>query len=46
MDQYAPYVIAAYASTVLILGGIILQSVLSARKSRRELEHMDRERKQ
>ena len=46
MDQYAPYVIAAYAATVLILGGILLQSVLSARKSKRELEQLDRERKQ
>ena len=46
MDQYAPYVIAAYAATALILGGILLQSILSARKARRELEQLDRERKQ
>ena len=46
MDQYAPYVIAAYAATALILGGIVLQSILSARKARRELEQLDRERKQ
>ena len=46
MDQYAPYVIAAYAATALILGGIVLQSILSARKARRELEQLDRERNQ
>ncbi len=46
MDQYAPYVIVAYAATALILGGIVLQSILSARKARRELEQLDRERKQ
>ena len=45
MDQYAPYVIAAYGATALILGGIVLQSILSARKARRELEQLDRERK-
>lgn len=44
MDQYATYVIAAYAGTVLILGGIILQSVLAARRSQRDLERLDRER--
>ncbi len=46
MDQYAPYVISAYGATALILGGILLQSILSARKARRELEQLDRERKQ
>lgn len=46
MDQYATYVIAAYAATALILGGIVVQSVLSARKARRELEALDRERGQ
>ena len=46
MGQYAAYVIAAYAATALILGGIVVQSVISARKARRELELLDRERKQ
>ena len=45
MDQYAPYVIAAYAATAVILGGILLQSILSARKAKRELDALDRERK-
>lgn len=45
MDQYAPYVIAAYAATALILGGIVLQSILSSRKVKRELEQLDRDRK-
>lgn len=44
MDQYAPYVIAAYTATALILGGIVLQSILSARRSKRDLEQLDRER--
>ena len=44
MDQYAPYVISAYAATVLILGGIIVQSILSARRARRDLDQIDRER--
>ena len=44
MDQYAAYVIAAYAATVLILGGIVVQSVLSAKHARRELDQLDRER--
>lgn len=44
MDQYAPYVIAAYAATALILGAIIVQSVLAARRARRDLERLDRER--
>lgn len=46
MDQYAAYVIAAYAATALILGGIIVQSVLAARRAQRDLEHLDRERGQ
>ena len=46
MDQYAAYVIAAYAATALILGGIIVQSVLAARRARRDLEGLDRERRQ
>ncbi|MEM9059534.1 MAG: heme exporter protein CcmD [Pseudomonadota bacterium] len=44
MDQYAPYVIAAYAGTALILGGLIWQSVLAARRARQDLERLDRER--
>ncbi|MEL7000885.1 MAG: heme exporter protein CcmD [Paracoccaceae bacterium] len=44
MDQYAPYVIAAYAGTVVILGALIWQSIRAARRARHDLERLDRER--
>jgi len=45
MDQYAAYVISAYVASALILGGIVVQSVLAARRARRDLEDLDRERR-
>jgi heme exporter protein CcmD len=43
-DPYAAYVIAAYSATALILGALIWSSVAAARRSRRELDGLERER--
>jgi heme exporter protein CcmD len=44
-DPYAPYVIAAYAATALILGALIWSSVAASRRARRELDGLERERR-
>ena len=44
-DKYAVYVIAAYASTALILGVTIWATVAASRRARRELEAIERDRK-
>ena len=44
-DQYAAYVLAAYAATALILGALIWSSVAAGRRARRELDGLERERR-
>ena len=44
-DKYAPYVIAAYLSAVVVLGGLLASSILAGRRSRRELEKLEAERR-
>lgn len=45
MDQYTPYVVAAYAATVVILGGLVLSSIIASRRARRGLERLEEDRK-
>ena len=40
--EYGTYVLAAYASTALILGALIWASLAASRRARRELEDIDR----
>ncbi|WP_316014851.1 heme exporter protein CcmD [Roseobacter sp. HKCCA0434] len=42
LDQYAPYVLAAYAVTGLLIGGLIAVSVLRSAKVRRDLQALER----
>ncbi|MEM6974508.1 MAG: heme exporter protein CcmD [Pseudomonadota bacterium] len=42
IDQYLVHVIASYAATVVIIGGVVLATVLSARRARAELEEAER----
>jgi len=44
-DQYAIYVIAAYAATVVILGGVIWASLTANARARRDLARAEEERK-
>ena len=37
-----PYVIAAYAVTLVIMGALVLASMLAARRARRDLERLER----
>jgi heme exporter protein CcmD len=43
-DEYALYVIAAYAATAVILGALVWSSVVASRRARRELAGLERER--
>ena len=43
-DQYAVYVIAAYAATALILAGLIWSSVRANARARDALARVDRKR--
>jgi heme exporter protein CcmD len=45
VDPYAPYVVAAYAASALILGALIWASVAASRRARRELDGLERERR-
>ena len=45
-DPYAPYVIAAYAASAVVLGGLVIASVMANARARRELEQLERERQQ
>lgn len=44
-DQYAVYVIAAYAASALILGALIWASVAASRRAQRELDGLERDRR-
>ena len=44
-DPYAVYVIAAYGATAAILGWLVWSTLSASAKARRELEHMERERR-
>lgn len=41
-DDYGLYVLAAYAATVVILGGLVWSSVTAGRRARRELDGLER----
>ena len=45
-DQYAFHVLVSYGSAVAILGALIWATVSANAKARRELDSLDRERKQ
>ncbi len=40
--EYTSYVLAAYASTALILGALIWWTVAASRRARRDLDDIDR----
>jgi heme exporter protein CcmD len=42
-DRYAVYVVAAWGSSALILGWLIVQSVLANARARREMDEAERE---
>ncbi len=42
--EYGGYVLAAYAATALILGALIWATLAASRRSRRELDTVDRKR--
>jgi heme exporter protein CcmD len=44
-DPYAGYVLAAYGATAAILGALVWSSVAAARRARRELAGLERERR-
>jgi len=44
-DKYAIYVIAAYAATVVILGGMVWATLVANAKARRELARLGEDRK-
>jgi heme exporter protein CcmD len=46
MDKYIWYVVASYASTIVLVGGLIIATVVGAARARRELEDLDRSRDQ
>jgi heme exporter protein D len=43
-DKYAVYVIAAYAATILILGGMIWSTLVANARARRDLARAEEER--
>ena len=44
-DKHAPYFIAAYAATALVLGWMVVDTWLRARRWRRRAEQLERDRK-
>lgn len=44
-DKYTGYVVAAYVTTAVLLGGTLIVSVISAARSRRDLARLEAERK-
>lgn len=44
-DPYAVYVIAAYGATAAILGWLLWSTLTASARARRDLEHMERERR-
>jgi heme exporter protein CcmD len=42
MDQYTPYVVAAYLLTAATIGGLVLWVMIDRRASRRALERAER----
>ncbi len=45
-DKYAIYVISAYLGTIVILGGMIWATLSANQRARRELERLEKERRQ
>ena len=45
LGKYAVFILPAYGVTVLVLGGLLVDSLLRARKWRREAEAREAERK-
>ena len=43
-DKYAIYVLMAYGSTALILGGLLWATLVTNAKARRDLAEMEKER--
>ena len=41
VDQYAPYVLAAYLATALILGALVWASIAASRRARRDLAGLE-----
>ncbi len=44
-DKYAVYVVAAYASTILILGWMIISTITANARARRALDELDKDRR-
>jgi heme exporter protein D len=45
LGRYAVFILPAYGVSVLVLGGLLVDSLLRARKWRREVEAREAERK-
>ena len=43
-DKYTIYVVAAYAATVLILGGLIWSTIAASRRAQRDLDDAEKDR--
>lgn len=43
LDKYGPYVLAAYAIAIVLIGGLTVYSVLRAIRARKRLEELERE---
>jgi heme exporter protein D len=41
LDPHAPFIIASYAATVLVIGGLILRLVLDQRAQKRALAELE-----
>ena len=41
LDPHAPFIIASYATTVLVIGGLIARLVLDQRAQKRALEELE-----
>jgi heme exporter protein CcmD len=45
LGKYAVFILPAYGATILVLGGLLVDSLLRSRKWRREAEAREAERK-
>jgi heme exporter protein CcmD len=43
LDKYGPYILAAYAVAILLIGGLTLWSILRAINARKKFEALERE---
>jgi heme exporter protein CcmD len=45
LGKYAAYILPAYAASILVLGGLLVDTLLRARKWKREVERREADKK-